>query len=605
MTYAAAARTALSRSLFRSKKIALLSNNSVVSASVAPCIPTTAITATASQRQPRRSFSSGQSFSSFQYPNATEPPQVTSTTAAQAQAETTSTSSTTETSRSTSPTSATSTSDAFDDGNSLSDAERESLRQDQKKKLETKLSGSTAITPNVPSSIPPNVPADQLETPETMLTTLPNGVRVVSQETYGQVSTVGVVSDVGSRLEVVNQGASTVNQGVTNLLEVLAFGATRQHSGMQVTELLQDWGGTRFVSTGREQTLHCIDLLRPNVDKAVDLLKQVLLEAQFLPEEVQDAKRALEFQALDLPPELLLGEGLQTAAFGRDQQLGQSHFCPAEALPNLSAETVHDFWQRQFVQNPAGLVLAGAGVEHDFLVELADKHFGHLLQVDGDRTLVQPCVYRGGEDRCQQPSSQDGFIRVALGLEVGGWHSDDLVATCVLQTLLGGGNSFSAGGPGKGMYSRLYRQVLNRYGWAESAEAFTAFHSESGLWGISGSTVPHKARDMIQVFAEHLARLAVEQVSDEELDRARNMLKCNVLTQLESRLVLFEDLGRQVLTYGQREDMHTTCEKIDAVTKEDLKQLALRALSQPPTLASVGHDLTHVPLQEEVAQWFR
>jgi processing peptidase subunit alpha len=256
------------------------------------------------------------------------------------------------------------------------------------------------------------------------------------------------------------------------------------------------------------------------------------------------------------------------------------------------------------------LVLAGAGVRHENFVEMAEQNFGHLVQVDdveAGRTLVQSSVYQGGQSRLEQPPTvqSDGFIRVAIGLHVGGWHSDDLVAACVLQTLLGGGNSFSAGGPGKGMYSRLYRQVLNRYGWAESAEAFTAFHGESGLWGISGSTVPHKARDMIQVFAEHLARLAVEPVTDEELDRARNMLKCNVLTQLESRLVLFEDLGRQVLTYGVREDMHTTCEKIDAVSKEDLTKLALQSLSQPPTLASVGHDLSHMPQQEEVAQWFR
>jgi len=574
MPYAATARTALSR-WSRSHRTKLSpSNRTAVSAG--------------------RSFSSARnSFSSFQYPLATEPPHVTSTTAAEAvQEESTTAAGLSNTKGPREP------NDPFDDSHSLSEQDREKLRQEQKKKLTTSLSGSTAIETVVPSMIPPNVPADQLETPETLLTVLPNGVRVVSQETYGQVSTVGVVSELGSRCEVPGK-----TSGATNLLEVLAFGATNQYTGMQVTELLQDWGGTRFVSTGREQTLHCVDLLRPNVDKACDLLKQVLLEAQFHPTEVEDAKRALEFQALDLPPELLLGEGLQAAAYGANQQLGQPHFCPETALQNLNTETVHAFWQSQFVHNPAGLVLAGAGVRHEFLVEQADKHFGHLTQVDEGRMLVQESVYRGGEERRQQPS-MDGYIRIALGLEVGGWHSNDLVSTCVLQTLLGGGNSFSAGGPGKGMYSRLYRQVLNRYGWAESAEAFTAFHGESGLWGISGSTVPQKARDMVQVFAEHLARLAVENVSDEELDRARNMLKCNVLTQLESRLVLFEDLGRQVLTYGQREDMHTTCEKIDAVTKEELKELALRALSKPPTLASVGHDLSHMPSQEEVAKWF-
>lgn len=110
---------------------------------------------------------------------------------------------------------------------------------------------------------------------------------------------------------------------------------------------------------------------------------------------------------------------------------------------------------------------------------------------------------------------------------------------------------------------------------------------------------------MVQVFAEHLARLAVEPVSDEELSRARNMLKCNVLTQLESRLVLFEDLGRQILTYDKREDIHTTCARIDAVTQADLQELATQALQQPPTIAAVGDDISQVPFQEEVAQWFR
>ena len=540
-----------------------------------------------SSRSYVRFFSSGRnSFSSYQYPLATEAPEVTRTTAQEA-------SKATSTQRFRSPDPA----DPFDDYHTLSEREHEELREKQKELLNTKLSGSTAITPEVPSHIPSNVPAEELVEPHTMLTTLPNGVRVVSQETYGQVTTVGVVSEVGSRLELPTE------TGVTNLLELLAFGTTPQYSGQQITELLQDWGGTRFVNTGREQSLHCIDLLRPNVDKAMDLLKQVLLEAQFLSEEVEDAKRAIEFQGMDMPPELLLGEALQTAAYGEDQQLGQPHFCPTEALPQLNSDKVRDFWERHFIHNPAGLVVGGAGVQHDYLVEEAEKRFGHLQQTN-DRSTVKPSIYRGGEYRMQHPPV-DGLTRVALALEVGGWHSDDLVATCVLQTLLGGGNSFSAGGPGKGMYSRLYRQVLNRYSWAESAEAFTAFHGESGLWGISGSTFPTKARDMVHVLAEHLARLAVEPVSDEELDRARNMLKCNVLTQLESRLVLFEDLGRQVLTYGQREDMHTTCEKIDSVSKDDLKRLATKAVSQPPSVASVGDNLSSVPSQEEVAAWFR
>jgi len=489
--------------------------------------------------------------------------------------------------------------DHFDDLGQMSPEDRARAKQLPPDKF--KLTGATAIEATAPANIPPNFPAKELKVPTTEITTLPNGVRVVSQETYGQVSTIGVVADVGSRHEP--------QLGVAHLWELVAFSSTRDYSSaLEVHEVLQDWGGTRFVNSGREQSLVCIDILRPNVEKGMKMLQQVLLYPQFKPEEVEDAKRTMEFQALDLPPELIMEEALQRAAYGSDQQLGKSHFCPLDHLNDLNADVLRDFWNNNVLANPQDIVVGGAGIGHEQLVQLTEEYFGDWVKSSalehhtGLRTV--PSKYRGGKNVVEK-KLMDGFTRVALAFELDGWHSEDLVPTCVLQTLLGGGNSFSAGGPGKGMYSRLYRQVLNRYAWADSAEAFTSIHAESGLWGITGSSKPDRSREMVEVLAEQIAQLSLEQVSDEEFDRARNMLKCNVLTQLESRLVLFEDLGRQVLTYGLREDMDTTCQKIDAVTKEELQELAKKAIKTPPTLAAVGEiSLSKIPSQEEVKQWF-
>jgi len=303
---------------------------------------------------------------------------------------------------------------------------------------------------------------------------------------------------------------------------------------------------------------------------------------------------------------------------------------PLEALPNISAQTIVNF-RNKYLLNPKSMVIAGAGIQHDHLVSLAEKYFGHLQDTSASSTNnpneaptigsdsgndngnnnnnngngIIHSTYTGGS-HLQTINTPDGFTRTAIAFPTGGWHSDDLVPSCVLQTLLGGGNSFSAGGPGKGMYSRLYRQVLNRYYWAESCEAFTSFHEESGLLGISGSSVPSKAGDMTRVLAENLLRLGMDLVEDEELDRARNMLKCNVLTQLESRLVLFEDVGRQILTYNKREDSKDMCAKIDAVTKEDLRTLARNSIrGMKPTLCAVGDDISQIPAFEEVERWFK
>lgn len=55
------------------------------------------------------------------------------------------------------------------------------------------------------------------------------------------------------------------------------------------------------------------------------------------------------------------------------------------------------------------------------------------------------------------------LAHVVLGMESCSHQHDDFIAVCVLSMLMGGGGSFSAGGPGKGMYTRLYTNVLNRH----------------------------------------------------------------------------------------------------------------------------------------------
>jgi processing peptidase subunit alpha len=73
-----------------------------------------------------------------------------------------------------------------------------------------------------------------------------------------------------------------------------------------------------------------------------------------------------------------------------------------------------------------------------------------------------------------------------------------------MSTLLGGGSSFSAGGPGKGMYSRLYLQVLNRHYWVESARAFPVMYDSTGLFYIYGTAEPSNAHDLVSVMMDQV-----------------------------------------------------------------------------------------------------
>ena len=247
--------------------------------------------------------------------------------------------------------------------------------------------------------------------------------------------------------------------------------------------------------------------------------------------------------------------------------------------------------------------VAAAGVEHNTFVKLIEERFGSITVSKESRQEIQdkrlPSVYKGGMVKSER-GLKEPYVKVAIGYEIGGWDDPDVIAKCVLNQLLGGGSSFSAGGPGKGMYTRLYTQVLNQYSFTESMEAFLAINENTGLLGIDAACPPEYIPHTMRIIIEQLVKLAVEPVTDEELNRARNMCKSMLLMQLESRVILCEDIARQFVTYGKRHLPAETCAKIDDVTAADLMRVADEMLSYPPAIGCVGYDLSKVPAYDDI-----
>ena len=67
------------------------------------------------------------------------------------------------------------------------------------------------------------------------------------------------------------------------------------------------------------------------------------------------------------------------------------------------------------------------------------------------------------------------------------------------------------------------------------------------------------------------------------------------MMQLESRIVVCEDIARQYATYGKRDLPAVTCEKSDKVTAADIKSLVTTMLAQPPSVVCIGADVSQLP----------
>ena len=164
--------------------------------------------------------------------------------------------------------------------------------------------------------------------------------------------------------------------------------------------------------------------------------------------------------------------------------------------------------------------------------------------------------------------------------------------------LMGGGGSFSAGGPGKGMYTRLYINVLNRYHWMYNATAYNHAFIDSGLFCIHASSPPSQLRDLINVIIRETINMGCH-ISSEELNRAKTQLKSMLLMNLEARPVMFEDIGRQVLANGQRKPPQYFIDKIDRVTEDDIKRVINKMLKSRASVAALG-DIKQLPPLEDI-----
>ena len=206
-----------------------------------------------------------------------------------------------------------------------------------------------------------------------------------------------------------------------------------------------------------------------------------------------------------------------------------------------------------------------------------------LLQEKPIYDISQPSHYTGGYLALPPLPPPANNLSVALShvhlaFEALPISSPDIYALATLQTLLGGGGSFSAGGPGKGMYSRLYTNVLNQHGWVESCIAFNHSYTDSGLFGIAASCLPGRVGSMVDVMCRELQSLGTDSgfrsLQVAEVQRAKNQLRSSLLMNLESRLVELEDLGRQVQVHGRKVGVREMCRLIEEVTVQDLRRVA-------------------------------
>lgn len=448
-----------------------------------------------------------------------------------------------------------------------------------------------------------------IENYETKVTTLSNGLKVASQAKFGQFCTVGVVINSGSRYE------AKYISGISQFLEKLAFSSTIAYESKEaVLRDLDKHGGICDCQGSRDTLIYAASIDSRAIETIVNLLSEVVLRPRITDEEVKLAQQAIKFELDDInikpDQEPLILEQIHAAAF-RGNSLGLPKLCPVENITRIDRNVLLSFLRNY--HTPERMVLAGVGTDHEKLVELAEKYFVQKKSIweDDNSKIIEPdnsiAQYTGGieaitkdlSDVSLGPTPMPELAHFVLGLESCSHQElDYFIPTCVLNMMMGGGGSFSAGGPGKGMYTRLYTNVLNRYHWMFNATAYNHAYEDTGLFCIHASAHPTQLRELVNIIVKEAVNMTGS-ISETELNRAKSQLQSMLLMNLEARPVVFEDVARQVLANGYRRSPQFFIDEINKVTADDIRKIALKLTKSKPSIAALG-DLKQLPPLEDI-----
>ena len=324
-------------------------------------------------------------------------------------------------------------------------------------------------------------------------TTLPGGLRVVTEYLPAvRSASVGVWVGVGSR----DEGATVA--GAAHFLEHLLFKSTPTRTAVDIAQAMDAVGGELNAFTAKEHTCYYAHVLDTDLELAVDLVADVVLNGQCAADDVElERDVVLEEIALrDDDPEDALGDIFLTALFG-DHPVGRPVIGSAKSVSAMTRAQLHSFHVRRYT--PERMVVAVAGnIEHDRVVALARQHFGPRL-VRG-RHPVAPRKGSGrvnGIPELMLVNRDAEQTHMSLGVRTPGRGWEHRWALSVLNTALGGGLS-----------SRLFQEVRESRGLAYSIYSALDIFADSGALSVYAACQPERFAEVMKVTSDVLASVA-------------------------------------------------------------------------------------------------
>lgn len=398
---------------------------------------------------------------------------------------------------------------------------------------------------------------------------LPGGLTLLHERMPHRASiSIGVWLRAGARDEPRDHA------GMTHFLEHMLFKGTARRTAYEISAALESVGGHLDAYTAREHVCYSARAIDRHLERAVDVLSDIVLDSTLPEEEIEREKEVVreEIGSYEDAPEDKVHEVLAEALWG-DDPLGRPILGSEAAVMGYAPGALAAFYRERY--HPGALVVSVAGAFdpdelEDMVARAFDRPAGPPIPLVTGAGPVPPRSRYIGRDVSQ--------LHLALG-RPGLSHGDpDRYRFAVLNTIAGGG-----------MSSRFFQTLREQRGLAYSIFTSSESYRDTGMLSIGLSVNPARAGEALEALRAELGRFAAEGPTTEELDNGKAQIVGALLLGEESVSNHMAHLALDEIAYGRYVPLDEHLAAVEAVTGSEVMDLARRFYAPDGwTLAAVG-----------------
>ncbi len=396
---------------------------------------------------------------------------------------------------------------------------------------------------------------------------LPNGIRIVHKNVDSPIAHCGFVLNVGTRDENKDE------QGIAHFIEHTIFKGTEKRRAYHILSRLDDVGGEINAFTTREDISVYASFLTEYYDRAIELLFDIVFSSTFPQKELEKEKDVVidEINSYkDSPSESIFDE-IEEMVF-KGHPIGNNILGTPEIVKSFNKEKVLHFIDETF--STQEMVFTSVGkISEKKLKSIIEKYSQNIPIKYRKRKRESVGEYKATFVDKQMDNYQTHAVIANRAYDA---NNEKVTALVLLNNLLGG----------TGMNTRLNLNIREKYGFTYNLESFYTPYSDTGIFGIYLGTDNNYLEKTLKLVLREMRMLRDKPLGVLQLSKAKKQLIGQMAISQENNANSMLSFGKALLAFDKIESYETVIAKINAVTAEDIQDVA-KEIFEPSSLTTL------------------